>query len=340
MADVDGDSSGRSHERYIPSYEAPTAPMPAVQAEDGTMIGTRVPRRFPIGDGEETLLVPRIDPDGSFPAPERPSPAGDRSGRTEPPVPQVPPSPSGGSPTGPARRGGLSLRAVYSIVAALLTAAAVVLVFVLFSGDEPPERSAQPRQEGAAAPGAKAVPTITLPGRPKMKALATLPGTPSGVVGSVTDTMADITYAKLGSPWKTAAVPSFSVGQQVGAARLPRTVVGSGMLPGATPATAPKTYTALRTAAMQAVKWTAANHHPPGGKITWTASQKAAGGRGWTLGYRVTYVLDGRKHISQAAVTVLDVGRRKPAMLFVTVPDSRKQLWADIAPLMASARPL
>ncbi|MGV9536380.1 hypothetical protein ACWDR9_22430, partial [Streptosporangium sandarakinum] len=80
MADVDGDSSGRSHERYIPSYEAPTAPMPAVQAEDGTMIGTRVPRRFPIGDGEETLLVPRIDPAGAFPAPERPSPVGEPAG--------------------------------------------------------------------------------------------------------------------------------------------------------------------------------------------------------------------------------------------------------------------
>ncbi|MGV9326219.1 hypothetical protein [Streptosporangium sandarakinum] len=337
MADVDGDSSGRSHERYIPSYEAPTAPMPAVQAEDGTMIGTRVPRRFPIGDGEETLLVSRIDPAGPFPAPERPSPAGEPAGRTEPPAP---PPPSGASPAGPPRRGGLSLRAVYSIVAALLTAAAVVLVFVLFSGDEPPEQSAQPRPEGAAAPPAKAAPTITLPGRPKMKALAALPGTPSGVVGSVSDATADITYARLGKPWKTAAVPPFSVGQQVGAARLPRTVVGSGMLPGAAPATAPKTYPALRTAAMQAVKWTVANHHPPGGKIAWTASQKAAGGKGWTLGYRVTYVLNGEKHTSQAAVTVLDVGRRKPAMLFVTVPDSRKELWADIAPLMASARPL
>ncbi|MEU8381081.1 S26 family signal peptidase, partial [Streptosporangium sp. NPDC048865] len=79
---------------------------------------------------------------------------------------------------------------------------------------------------------------------------------------------------------------------------------------------------------------------PAGGKVTWTASQRPAGGRGWMLGYRVTYEVKGERHVSQAALAVFDVGRRKPSVLFVTVPDSRKRLWADIAPLMASARAL
>jgi hypothetical protein len=54
----------------------------------------------------------------------------------------------------------------------------------------------------------------------------------------------------------------------------------------------------------------------------------------------VTYAIRGRKHASQAALALLDIGRRKPAMLFVTVPDTHKRLWADIAPLMAGARAL
>lgn len=167
-----------------------------------------------------------------------------------------------------------------------------------------------------------------------------LPGAPSPVLGAVTDVKAAITYSKLGTPWAVKAVPPFSVGQQVGSARLPRTTVASSLLPGATPATALKSDADYRKAALAAVKWTIRNHHPAGSKVVWTASQKPATGRGWMLGYRVTYEVKGKKRTSQAALALLDIGRRKPAMFFVTVPDTRKQLWADIAPLMTSVRAL
>ncbi|MEU4404681.1 hypothetical protein AB0F88_09155 [Streptosporangium sp. NPDC023963] len=422
MADVGGNSSGRSHERFIPSYDAPTAPIPAIPAEDGSIISPRVPRRFPIGDGEETALVSR--PPGSFPRPvaapgdrreEPEADAGqahdsgalgtipvrqvggsagpwrpDRNGMPGRPGtgasagaggglgdgrgdgrdgvaagwpgaaqrPEVFAEPGlqsrpGGAQGGPEARSGakrsgglltrigdIPIRVAYSLGAAVLTGVIVVLIFVLFSGDEPGDPAGVGR---AVLPTAKPSPTvspITLPALPGATALRVLPGRPSVVLGAVTDTRSALTYASLGAPWETKAVPSFSVGQQVGTARLPRTVIASGPLPGATPAKALKSDADYRRAALNAVRWTIRNHHPAGGKVAWTASQRPAGGKGWMLGYRVTYQVKGVRHTSQAALAVVDVGRRKPSVLFVTVPDTRKRLWADIAPLMASVRAL
>lgn len=79
---------------------------------------------------------------------------------------------------------------------------------------------------------------------------------------------------------------------------------------------------------------------PRGGRVTWTASQRLATGKGWVLAYRVNYQVKGKERSSRAALAVIDIGRRKPSVLFVTVPDTRKRLWADIAPLMASVRAL
>ncbi|WP_433252523.1 hypothetical protein ACQPYK_07975 [Streptosporangium sp. CA-135522] len=316
--------------------------------EDGTMIGTRVPRRFPVGDGEETPLVPRRDAGGPFP-PFSPSGAvstfGDagRPGATGAFGAGGTLSDTGATvrPGPPARAGGRVIRAVVGVASAVLTVAAVVVAFLLFAGDESEDPVPMPRADAATEPMLpRAVPTITLPGVPKVKALQPLPGTPSPVLGAVSDTRAAITYVKLGGPWQIRAIPQFSVGQQVGAARLPRTMVASGPFPGAAPAVAPRTGADFRRVALSAVRWTIRNHYPAGSKVAWTASQAPATGKGWMFGYRVTYRVKGERHSSEAALTLLDVGRRKPAVLFVTVPDTRKQLWADIAPLVASARAL
>ncbi|SNT59495.1 hypothetical protein SAMN05216276_107311 [Streptosporangium subroseum] len=238
------------------------------------------------------------------------------------------------------RIGDTPIRTVYSVGAAGLAVGAVTLIFVLFSGDEPVRQVVVPRVEGPAAAAKPTVLPIKLPSLPKATTLRTLSGTLSPVVGTVTDAKAAIAYSKLGGPWSIKAAPPFSAGQRVGAARLPRTTIASSLLPGATPVAALKTDADYRKAALTAVRWTIRNHHPAGSKVAWTASQKLATGKGWVLGYRVTYAIRGRKHTSQAALALLDIGRRKPAMLFVTVPDMHRKLWADIAPLMAGARAL
>ncbi|MGV9772150.1 hypothetical protein [Streptosporangium sp. NPDC003464] len=300
------------------------------------MIGTRVPRRFPIGDGEEAVLVSRRGSDGAFPDPDPPHSSGTLGNRGVPggagPAPH---------PAPPARTGIARFRAAVSVVAAVVSAAAIVGAFVLFAGDEPDDPVPLPQADAATEPMLpRAVPTITLPGVPRVKALQALPGTPSPVLGSVTDAKAAITYARLGGPWALGAVPSFSAGQSVGAARLPRTMAASGPLPGAAPAAELKTGADFRKAALSAVRWTVRKHYPAGSRVAWTASQEPVAGRGWTFGYRVTYRVKGVVRSSQAALALLDVGRRKPAIFFVTVSDARKQLWADIAPLVASVRAL
>ncbi|MBG0828132.1 hypothetical protein HS041_10170 [Planomonospora sp. ID67723] len=390
--------------------------MPVIPAEDGTLITPRVPRRFPIGDGEETVLVPRLpsvgepsEPpaDGSSApaevppasaeepsalAEESPAPAEELSETTvdvsallaQAPVPlraggspapaseEASPVAAGGAPaagpgadetTGPFRVGAppapatagrpglgarllrrigdIPVKTVYSLGAALATALTVLLIFALFSGDTP----ADPVQTRRAAPAATgtptpAVPEVVLPKLPRATPLKALPGTVSPVLGTVTDGKAAISYSRLGEPWTSAAMSPFTAGQQVGGERLPRTMAVSALLPGEKPRAELETDADFRKVALTAVEWTVRNYHPAGAEVTWTASQRLVNGKGWVLGYKVTYLIGDKKRTSQAALALLDIGQRKPAMLFVTVPDTRKRLWADIAPLIASARAL
>ncbi|MDP9846378.1 hypothetical protein [Streptosporangium lutulentum] len=224
--------------------------------------------------------------------------------------------------------------------AALLTAAAVILVFVLFSGDEPAGQAGVSRAKSPTAAPTPSEPPIELPALPRATALKPLSGTPSPVLGTVTDAKTAIVYSKLGKPWSIKTIPLFSAGQRVGATGPPHTMIASSLFPGAKPVADLKTDAEYRRAALTAVRWTIRTQHPASSEVAWTASQKPATGKGWVLGYRVTYEVGGRKHNSQAALALLDIGRREPAMLFVTVPDTRKRLWADIAPLMAGARAL
>ncbi|WP_182882962.1 MULTISPECIES: hypothetical protein [unclassified Microbispora] len=97
----------------------------------------------------------------------------------------------------------------------------------------------------------------------------------------------------------------------------------------------------LRDTAFLAARWTL-NHHPSGATITWTASQpmKAGKRKGWLLGYTVHYTVKGKKRTSAAALALVDVPDRKPAVVFVTIPDSQKKRWRDINAVMSSVKAL
>ncbi len=87
----------------------------------------------------------------------------------------------------------------------------------------------------------------------------------------------------------------------------------------------------LRDTAVIAARWTL-NHQPHGAVIHWVASQPVKVGRadGWLLAYRTAYSVGGEKHTSMDAVVLVDVPRRKPAMMFISVPDGRRSHWRDI----------
>ncbi|GGL08457.1 hypothetical protein [Planomonospora parontospora] len=353
MADADGTSSGRPRDRRIPSYEAPTTPMPVVRPDGDPVVTPRVPRR-----PRERADVQVSGPGRSGPDPAGPAKAasgggesGDASGSGDGARRFRVGAPPGGRVL---RRGlwariaDIPIRLVYSAGAAVVTVLAILSVFALFSGDEPADPVPLRRPVPGAAPTAASAPPsaspATVPPRlpvpPRSKPLAALPGRASPVVGAVVDQESGITYVRLGQPWADGPVPPFTAGRRVGGARLPRTMAVSLPLPGRTPWTGPRTDAGFRAAALGAVRWALRNHYPPGARVEWTASQRPAAGRGWVLGYRVDYELGGARRSSQAALALLETRRAEPAVLLVTVPDGRKRLWADIAPLVRSARAL
>ncbi|WP_214107685.1 hypothetical protein [Acrocarpospora catenulata] len=97
----------------------------------------------------------------------------------------------------------------------------------------------------------------------------------------------------------------------------------------------------LRDTAFLAARWTL-NHHPAGATIEWTASQAITVDErpGWLLGYEVTYTLRGDKRRSMAAIALVDVPEAKPALVFVTVPDTQKKRWRDINTVMSGIKVL
>ncbi|GAT65246.1 hypothetical protein PS9374_00878 [Planomonospora sphaerica] len=447
MADADGTSSGRSRDGRVPSYEAPTTPMPVVRPDGDPVVTPRVPRRpqeradvqvsgpgrsgsepassakaassgddaddaggsgdfrdsggsggsagsggssdcgdaagpFRVGappgapargrvSAAEVSTWSSADASASASAAEVstrssvdvPAPVAQASTRSsaDASAPAAAPVPAGGllpqdPPAGRvlwrglgARIADIPIRLVYSAGAAVVTVLAIFSVFALFSGDEPadPVPLRQPVPDaapttGLAPPSASPAAAVRprLPKPPRSKPLAALPGRASPVVGAVVDQGSGITYVRLGRPWADGPVPPFAAGQRVGGVRLPRTLAVSLPLPGRTPWTGPRTDAGFRAAALSAVRWALRNHYPPGARVEWTASQRPAAGRGWVLGYRVDYGLGGARRSSQAALALLETRRAEPAVFLVTVPDGRKRLWADIAPLVTSVRAL
>jgi hypothetical protein len=238
--------------------------------------------------------------------------------------------------------GDIPIRAVYGIGAAIVTAVVVVLIFMLFGGDKPgdPVHVNPARAGGPAVPSARPKPTpipIVVPPVPAAKAMTVYAAPGSPIASYVVDRTAGISYAQYGTPWvKTSRAP-FAAAQKAGSARLPQALIGSLPVPGAV-TKAPVTYADFRKLAAKAAKWTL-RYQPAGSKFTWTASQQTRYGVGWMLGYKVSYLSGGKKHSSQAYVILVSTARKKPAMLFASVPDTRKALYYDLNMLYWTIRP-
>ncbi|MEO3871205.1 hypothetical protein ABGB18_20525 [Nonomuraea sp. B12E4] len=246
--------------------------------------------------------------------------------------------------------GDIPVRVVYLIGASVGTIVAVALIFMLFSGDVPANRQAEQAVSVAPVPPS-AIPTssptpsatatpIVLPPVPESKAYATLSGTQAAVIGLITDKTNGISYPKLASPWKARSYPPFTIAQRIGEVKMPFTVIGSAMYPGDSPAEKPSSNADYRKIATEGVRWTILTQYPKGATISWTASQKIPVGKGWTLGYKVTYLVDGKKQTAQAMLAVVEVGKTKPAMLLASIPEANKAHWRDLNTLAQQVRPL
>ncbi|GAB3140210.1 hypothetical protein GCM10027161_25650 [Microbispora hainanensis] len=194
--------------------------------------------------------------------------------------------------------------------------------------------------EGAADADVALAAALTDPRVPalpkKAHRLRSLPGRSASTHGLIKDRRSGVALPRFAASWALATPAPFASRQL-----LPKVKGASyrGMLVSC-PVPIPEQKT-LRDTAFLAARWTL-NHHPSGATITWTASQpiKAGKQQGWLLGYTVHYTLEGKKRVSAAALALVDVPEKKPAVVFVTIPDSQKKRWHDINKVMSSVKAL
>ncbi|GAA3189753.1 hypothetical protein [Nonomuraea roseoviolacea] len=318
--------------RSGPQGASPYGPQPRSGPQAGSSYGSGPQAGTWAGAATRVGAGPGASPQQQYPLPPTLPPAPPRTGLVS-------------------RIGDIPIRVVYLLGAIIATVVAVVLIFILFSGDVPknqqpqggsipPPPASEPTAAGSAAPS-KVAPSRTaqskaaapLPSVPAAKEYAVLPGTASVVIGLVDDQKTGLSYPRLGSPWKTATVAPFTVAQRAGKATAPGTpgaLIGSAPLPGAAPATPPSKESDYRKLAARAAQWALGAQYPPGATLTWTGSERAALGKGWTLAFEVAYETDGGRRVAQGLVSVVNAGRAKPAMLFASIPESGKSRWRDL----------
>lgn len=271
-------------------------------------------------------------------------------------VPETPPPSGSGKGLGD-----LPMRVVYKVI---LGVVAVVVVgvgasIVLINRDEPATRSVTAtapspvnQVASAAIASTSPSPTVTPPPTTAMGAalsdprvpalpvaaekLAKLPGKAAPVRGLIKDRRSGVAFPRFAKLWKLAKASPFA-SRQV----LPK-VKGSafhGLLVSC--AVPIPVQESVRDTAFLAARWTL-NHHPSGATITWTASYPLKVGKreGWMLGYKVNYTLKGKKRTSRAAVALVDIADDKPALVFITIPDTQKKRWRDINVVMSGIRVL
>ncbi|WP_187281375.1 hypothetical protein [Nonomuraea sp. C10] len=272
-------------------------------------------------------------------------PGGAPFGEAEPlPVTAGPPPLKGGLVS---RIGDIPIKVVYLLGAIVATVAAVLLVFVIFSGDVPTQPENEDVVQVAPVPSTSAEASVTptptetpLPAVPAKMAFADLPGRATAATGTVTDSRTGISYPKLGKPWQARSFSPFAHAQRVGKAGVPQTVIASAMLPGDNPETKPRSDADYRAIAARAARWTLGSQYPEGATLAWTGSLKVSGGKGWTLAFRVTYTDGGKQRTGHALVSVVEVGQTKPAMLMASIPESGRAYWRDLNTLAEKVRPL
>ncbi len=191
----------------------------------------------------------------------------------------------------------------------------------------PPDGS-EPAPDRSAVIAALADPRV--PDLPRDKRLGRLPGKAGKSKRRVQDGKSGVSLVRLGKPWKVFGASPFSTKQVLPKAK---GTAHRGMLVSCpVPILVQKE---SKDTALLAARWTL-NHHPKGGKITWTASQPIKDG--WLLAYRVKYKLKGKARSSMAAVAVTEISGAKPAMLFATIPDTQSKYWRAINTAVSSLR--
>ncbi|MCW2898010.1 MAG: hypothetical protein JWO67_275, partial [Streptosporangiaceae bacterium] len=224
------------------------------------------------------------------------------------------------------------------LVVALVAAAGVY--FLMPRGDAKTAPTPPPVKGG----GSATVPQepAGTPVMPAQRPLKHFPGTPSKVVGKITDVQSGLTYPRFGSPWQLptkanrlgqlgwsgqqAVVTEHAgsqlwYGQLLSAAMSPAEMSGYG---------GPGTEQAAAVAVSRSVE--ARFYGFPHRTLPFASQPLTVDGhKGWLVSSYLRYQRPGIRATGELVVTaVIDTGRRTPAVLFMAVPNTHRKLWADI----------
>jgi hypothetical protein len=233
------------------------------------------------------------------------------------------------------------------LVVALIAAAAVY--FLKSSGAGAAEGdSGAPAPGGSTTPAAAAPPDVKLPAdRPLM----TFRGRHSRAVGIVPDKRAGVVYPRLGAPWQIPSAKSGLgklgwSGQQVVVTEQQsgRPKWYGQLLSGTLSAAQRNLYAgpgSEKAAAVALAKEYEARFYSFPHKTRSLASQRLTvdGRRGWLVGSYIGYRKPGIKATAEVVtVAVLDTGRSTPAVIFMALPNTNRNLWPDINYVFSSLK--
>lgn len=243
-------------------------------------------------------------------------------------------------PTDPeeSRRSKTPLIVGVGILVVVLLVAAGVFLFRHHSNAAKAAATHPPAQ----APAQMSTPSAPAPSPPPQKPLEQFGGSHSPVVGRVTDTSAGLSYAKFGKPWEIPAQkspmaePGFTGRQDVVTEKNGSTPIWWGRLMSTMLSSADKDLyggpgteqkTAEQLAMLYETRFYGFRH-----QTRQVASQSLTvnGHQGWLVGYYLTYHRPKMKATGEIfTLAVVDTGRARPGVLFMSIPDTQKKLWPD-----------
>ncbi|MGI5323191.1 hypothetical protein [Actinomadura nitritigenes] len=222
------------------------------------------------------------------------------------------------------------------LVVALLAAGGVYYM-THRTDDVPADKGAKTGPAGAAVEPDE--PQVTVPADRPMKRF---PGKPSKVLGRLTDAASGLSYPRLAPPWQLPtkknklSTPGWS-GQQIVVTErhgqqlwygqlltgaLPPTLLGAYKGPGSV-----KKTTALAEQGYESQYYAFPHKSAP------LASQalNVDGHKGWLIASYLTYRRAGVRATGEVVVTaVIDTGRKTPAAVFASLPNTHRKMWPDL----------
>jgi hypothetical protein len=327
---------------------APDQPSPAGEPAGEPVGDESAPWERSLFDGEQDAGDPRyapVTPSGPATPPKPGTPSSGNLRLPEWMREEMGGGPNAGpGPAGPMMDGDEESRTrlmLYGGVGVLLVALlAAAAVYFLKSSDGGSADEAVPGAGGATTPAAAVPPDVRLPAN---KQLRTFRGRNSGAVGVVPDKRAGVVYPRLGAPWQIPGPKSGLgklgwSGQQVVVteSRNGRPKWYGQLLSGTLSAAQRNLYGGPGTekaAAVALAKEYEARFYAFPHKTRGLASQQLAvdGRRGWLVGSYIGYRRPGVKATAEVVtVAVIDTGRPTPAVIFMAVPNTDRDLWPDI----------